>query len=85
MCRFAAKEAAIKAYHQHSLTFHDVEIINQRAGGQAAASEGDVHSSGPPTLCFRDPAMARRYSALLTISHDGDYASAVCLSLGAAE
>jgi phosphopantetheinyl transferase (holo-ACP synthase) len=80
--RFAAKEAVIKAYWDRHLTLHDIAIMYNRK--IAAPSTEDlvqrqvyfpsarilVHHEGEPT--FQD--------ALLSISHDRDYATAVCLA-----
>ncbi|GJN80984.1 hypothetical protein PLIIFM63780_004514 [Purpureocillium lilacinum] len=86
--RFAAKEAAIKAHSHRRLTFHDV-IIERRAGG----GEGRL-GSGPPVARIRAPhkktgdeagageeeGEREDMSAMISISHDGDYATAVCLA-----
>ena len=71
--RFAAKEAAIKAHTRRKLTFHDVEIEK---------TEG-VHGlgSGPPVARIRDDDDGGGdQAALVSISHDGDYATAVCIA-----
>ncbi|WAO85532.1 ACPS domain-containing protein [Fusarium falciforme] len=71
--RFAAKEAAIKAHPYRRLTFHDVMIERRQV-------EGDRLGSGPPVARIRSgEGQAEDASALLSISHDGDYATAVCL------
>ncbi|KAH7145853.1 hypothetical protein B0J13DRAFT_329482 [Dactylonectria estremocensis] len=72
--RFAAKEAVIKAHSHRRLTFHDV-VIERRA------VEGERLGSGPPVARIKsaeDGAEADE-SAMISISHDGDYATAVCL------
>ncbi|KAG9253191.1 uncharacterized protein F5Z01DRAFT_156113 [Emericellopsis atlantica] len=76
--RFAAKEAAIKAHSHRKLTFHDISILKaqegeERLGGRAPyarikAASGDEKDS----------------TALISISHDGDYAVAVCVAEKAA-
>ena len=74
--RFAAKEAAIKAHSHRRLTFHDV-IIERRSGG------AERLGSGPPVARIRAAASATAeedVSAMISISHDGDYATAVCLA-----
>ncbi|KAH8681318.1 hypothetical protein BX600DRAFT_446258 [Xylariales sp. PMI_506] len=84
--RFAAKEATIKAFHQRRLSFHDIEVLSREAepslgaGGPGEASESGwaTHSSGPPVLVIQDQPET---TACLSISHDGDYASAVCIYL----
>lgn len=67
--RFAAKEAVIKAHPQRNLTWHGITISQQtsthtdRKGAPAAIIKGTNED----------------YEALISISHDGDYATAVCL------
>lgn len=72
--RFAAKEAAIKAHSHRQLTFHDV-VIERRA------VEGERLGSGPPVARIKSPKESDEAddSAIISISHDGDYATAVCL------
>lgn len=71
--RFAAKEAAMKAHPHRRLTFHDV-VIERRP------VEGPTLGSGPPIVRIRSgEGEVEDTSALVTISHDGDYATAVCL------
>ncbi|OAQ98205.1 hypothetical protein LLEC1_00931, partial [Akanthomyces lecanii] len=77
--RFAAKEAAIKAHTHRQLTFHDV-VIERRA----VAARAETLGSGPPVARIRAPAADdgadEDESAMVSISHDGDYATAVCLA-----
>jgi holo-[acyl-carrier protein] synthase len=71
--RFAAKEAAMKAHPHRRLTFHDV-VIERRP------VEGPTLGSGPPIARIRSgEGEVEDTSALVTISHDGDYATAVCI------
>ncbi|KAH7165602.1 hypothetical protein EDB81DRAFT_259082 [Dactylonectria macrodidyma] len=72
--RFAAKEAAMKAHSHRRLTFHDV-VIERRA------VEFERLGSGPPVARIKsaDVGAATDESAMISISHDGDYATAVCL------
>ncbi|KAM0426142.1 hypothetical protein ACHAPT_008485 [Fusarium lateritium] len=71
--RFAAKEAAIKAHPHRRLTFHDVMIERREV-------EGERLGSGPPVARIRSgEGESEDASALVSISHDGDYATAVCL------
>ncbi|GKU03965.1 atp synthase f0 [Fusarium langsethiae] len=71
--RFAAKEAAMKAHPHRRLTFHDV-VIERRP------VEGPRLGSGPPIARIRSgEGEVEDTSALVTISHDGDYATAVCI------
>lgn len=77
-CRFAAKEAAIKAHSHRRLTFHDI-IIERRGRDEERLG------SGPPVARIRaqkddkDDGDGQDMSAMISISHDGDYATAVCL------
>lgn len=71
--RFAAKEAAIKAHPHRHLTFHDVAI-------ERRAVEGERLGSGPPVARIKgEDGDGVDVSAQVSISHDGDYATAVCL------
>lgn len=69
MTRFAAKEAAIKAHPHQALTWHDITITTQ-----ASAHPG---RKGAPVAVVRGEEEDRE--ALISISHDGEYATAVCL------
>ncbi|TWU76395.1 hypothetical protein ED733_006646 [Metarhizium rileyi] len=72
--RFAAKEAAIKAHSHRRLTFHDV-VIERRA------EVGQRLGSGPPVARIKAAGgHGDDDSALVSISHDGDYATAVCVA-----
>ncbi|KAK0714668.1 4'-phosphopantetheinyl transferase superfamily, partial [Lasiosphaeris hirsuta] len=71
--RFAAKEAAFKAHPWRRLGFHDVVI--QRAGFEGR--EGEVEGSGPPVA--RIKGAEGEQMAMVSISHDGDYATAFCM------
>ncbi|OAA40844.1 holo-acyl-carrier-protein synthase [Beauveria brongniartii RCEF 3172] len=74
--RFAAKEAAIKAHTHRQLTFHDI-VIERRA----VAARTETLGSGPPVARIRAGEEAGEdESAMISISHDGDYATAVCLA-----
>ncbi|POR32285.1 Uncharacterized protein TPAR_07519, partial [Tolypocladium paradoxum] len=73
--RFAAKEAAIKAHSHRRLTFHDVVIERRGRSGEARLG------SGPPVARIRaGEGEGEDVSALVSISHDGDYATAVCVA-----
>ncbi|KAG6039461.1 hypothetical protein E4U41_002503 [Claviceps citrina] len=87
--RFAAKEAAIKAHPHRRLTFHDVVIEHagglQRLGSgppvariKAAAAAG-VNDAGDGAGAGAG-AGDEDVTALVSISHDGDYATAVCVA-----
>ncbi|CAH0048919.1 unnamed protein product [Clonostachys solani] len=71
--RFAAKEAAIKAHSHRRLTFHDI-IIERRGRNEERLG------SGPPVARIKgEPGDDCDSSAMISISHDGDYATAVCI------
>ncbi|KAI9167100.1 atp synthase f0 [Paramyrothecium foliicola] len=71
--RFAAKEAAIKAHPLRRLTFHDIII-------ERLEQEGSRLGSGPPIARIKaESATDDDTTALISISHDGDYATAVCI------
>lgn len=67
--RFAAKEAVIKAHPHRSLTWHQIGISNQPSAGAARVGAPRAIIKGVDEDC----------EALLSISHDGEYATAVCL------
>ncbi|KAG6366175.1 hypothetical protein INS49_000351 [Diaporthe citri] len=67
--RFAAKEAVIKAHPQKNLTWHGITISHQ------ASTHAD--RKGAPAAIIKGT--DEDYEALISISHDGDYATAVCL------
>lgn len=72
--RFAAKEAAIKAHSHRRLTFHDITIERRRGDQERRLG------SGPPIARIRGLAGEEcDASAMISISHDGDYATATCL------
>jgi holo-[acyl-carrier protein] synthase len=72
--RFAAKEAAIKAHSHRRLTFHDIVI--ERRG-----REEERLGSGPPVARIKaGDGVDEDTSAMISISHDGDYATAVCMA-----
>ncbi|KAK2135080.1 hypothetical protein NOF04DRAFT_1202814 [Fusarium oxysporum II5] len=71
--RFAVKEATIKAHPHRHLTFHDIMVERRLV-------KGEVLGSGPPIARIRGgEGEAEDTSAMVSISHDGDYATAVCL------
>ncbi|TAQ91612.1 hypothetical protein B7494_g122 [Chlorociboria aeruginascens] len=71
--RFAAKEAAIKAYSTRQLTYHD--IIIHSLPSKNGRSQAPVALIKPEKGKWKDSQIVP-----LSISHDGDYATAVCLS-----
>ncbi|KAM4056675.1 4'-phosphopantetheinyl transferase superfamily protein [Hirsutella rhossiliensis] len=77
--RFAAKEAAIKAHAQQHrrLGWHDIVIERRRCSSNGSSS------SGPPVARIKageGEGEDEDESALVSISHDGDYATAVCIA-----
>ncbi|QSZ30086.1 hypothetical protein DSL72_004606 [Monilinia vaccinii-corymbosi] len=69
--RFAAKEAAKKAFSKRRLGFHDIIIDNP--------SLDDLRSRAPITLVKSTNGQEDQIVPM-SISHDGDYATAVCMS-----
>lgn len=67
--RFAAKEAVIKAHPRRSLTWHDIVVTSQPST--------QAETAGAPMAIVRGE--DQDYEALLSISHDGEFATAVCL------
>lgn len=84
--RFAAKEAAIKAHGGHRrLTFHDISIERRELSGGEGAHES-LLGSGPPVARIKAEGNGGDEgdtSAMISISHDGEYATAVCLAYDA--
>lgn len=77
--RFAAKEAAIKAHSHRHLTFHDVIIEPRR--NLLPEARGARLGSGPPVARIKGKTEADEdETAMVSISHDGDYATAVVLA-----
>lgn len=78
-CRWAAKEAAIKAVTWRRLSFHDVII--RRIGDQARVQAVILDNASPMSAEQAElPANLHGQIASISISHDGDYATAVCLA-----
>lgn len=78
MASFAAKEAAIKAHPSQKLTFHRIVIRREFASSDDLAQVG----TGPVVAVIKPSSTASDTTeqiALLSISHDADYATAVCL------
>lgn len=65
--RFAAKEAAFKAHPFRRLTWHEIAI----------RPANEAEESGPIIAVIRGERADQ--AAMVSISHDGDYATAVCL------
>ncbi|SDM13487.1 holo-[acyl-carrier protein] synthase [Corynebacterium mycetoides] len=73
--RWAAKEAYVKAWSQSlygsppvlaEVDFRDIEVVSDAFGRVAIALRGEVAAAGPPAQS-------------LSVSHDGEYAVAVCV------
>ncbi|CAK7199733.1 hypothetical protein SEUCBS139899_002416 [Sporothrix eucalyptigena] len=89
--RFAAKEAAIKAHpHLRGLTLQDIRIARMYEGSPEAEDALARKGSGAPVAYVRVPSTATtdgdggeivEQEARLSISHDGEYATAVCLGV----
>ncbi|AEO60676.1 hypothetical protein MYCTH_2310148 [Thermothelomyces thermophilus ATCC 42464] len=86
--RFAAKEAAFKAHPHLRLGFHDILILSssdaeELTGERALAGPG---ASAPVALIRAGEgagAGARDQMARVSISHDGEYATATCIGFEA--
>ena len=75
--RFAAKEAAVKAHPWRNLTFHSILI--ERSTSEPT-SDRIPKGTGPPVAIIRgNDQKTPDQKALISISHDGEYATAVCL------
>ncbi|KAK3294047.1 uncharacterized protein B0H64DRAFT_399407 [Chaetomium fimeti] len=85
--RFAAKEAAFKAHPHLRLGFHDILILPssdaQELTGKRALTE--LGSSAPVALIRGDGESSRDQMAKVSISHDGEYATAMCIGFEASE
>jgi len=71
--RFAAKEAAIKAYRSRKLTYHDITI--QKQGLKQGMTQAPIAVINAENGVWEDGQIVP-----MTISHDGDYATAVCMA-----
>jgi hypothetical protein len=69
--RWAAKEAAIKAHTLRRITMHDITIY---------PGEQEDGRSKAPTMTIKSKAGVEEQVAKISISHDGEYATAVCLA-----
>ncbi|KAK4143342.1 uncharacterized protein C8A04DRAFT_28981 [Dichotomopilus funicola] len=83
--RFAAKEAAFKAHPHLHLGFHDILILSSSTSNQALTGEKPIDGLGSaaPTAVIRPGGGARDQIARVSISHDGEYATAVCMGFEA--
>ncbi|EFQ30752.1 uncharacterized protein GLRG_05896 [Colletotrichum graminicola M1.001] len=74
--RFAAKEATFKAHPFRRLSFHDITIVRRAL----VEGKANPNGSGPPVAIIRGEREGEPgQTAMVSISHDGDYATAVCL------
>ncbi|KZF23587.1 4'-phosphopantetheinyl transferase [Xylona heveae TC161] len=73
--RFAAKEAAFKAVRSRRLQWHDVTIQSNASGAPLLVVSSNTASSNSD--CDQ--------IAQLSISHDGDYATAIVLAVDSAD
>ncbi len=76
----------MKAHPSLGLTFHRIVVARRRQRQQSGVSSegpddgGPETGSGPPIVLVRgEDEGAPAQEALVSISHDGDYATAVCL------
>lgn len=79
--RWAAKEAAIKAHPHLRLGFHDIVILTPSEAEEGCAGDQTTperHANAPMAL-IRAGDGRRDQMALVSISHDGGYATAVCI------
>ncbi|PBP19000.1 holo-acyl-carrier-protein synthase [Diplocarpon rosae] len=77
--RFAAKEAAIKAYHSRRLTYHSVCIL------KSPAKESETGSTPPLAVVLSEQGalhddLEGAKEVKISISHDGGFAVASCLA-----
>ncbi|TLD26494.1 hypothetical protein PspLS_04689 [Pyricularia sp. CBS 133598] len=86
--RFAAKEAVIKAHPHLRISFEDITIAPRQPDpeglGNAAVNQGGSGSGGgPPVALIRHVEAGREVlqEALVSISHDADYSTAVCMGM----
>jgi hypothetical protein len=68
--RWAAKEAAIKAHTLRRISMHDITIHS---------GEQEEGRSKAPTMTIRTKDGSEEQVVKISISHDGEYATAVCL------
>ena len=83
--RFAAKEAAIKAHPHRRLTLHEITIVPMSVLEDSAGTrttELPRLGSGPRSAIIRALDDGDQDTeAMISISHDGDYATAVCMGV----
>jgi holo-[acyl-carrier protein] synthase len=64
----------MKAHTHRNLTFHDISILKAHQG------EERLGGRAPYARIKAAPGDERDSTALLSLSHDGDYAVAICLA-----
>ncbi|KAK4448154.1 hypothetical protein QBC34DRAFT_408324 [Podospora aff. communis PSN243] len=87
--RFAVKEAVMKAHPHRRLTFHDILVFNDKspvplgsAGNGVVSDRMERLGSGPPRVYVKGDKEGQPYQEVrVSISHDGDYATAVCMGV----
>jgi phosphopantetheinyl transferase (holo-ACP synthase) len=84
-CRFAAKEAAFKAHPHLHLGFHDIVILPSSDADELTGEKAltGLPSSAPVALIRGEGEGARDQMAKVSISHDGEYATAMCIGFEA--
>lgn len=76
--RFAAKEAVIKAHSSRRLTYHEILIL------KPDRKDGETGSLAPVGIVVDEESEGsevRGKEVKISISHDGEYATAVCLAV----
>ncbi|KAK3307533.1 uncharacterized protein B0T15DRAFT_181636 [Chaetomium strumarium] len=81
--RWAAKEAAFKAHPHLRLGFHDVLILSpaemEAQTGDQPLQQQAWQAKGAPVAVIKPGEGRRDQIAMVSITHDGNYASAVCI------
>jgi hypothetical protein len=78
--RFAAKEAVIKAHHNRRLTYHSI-AIHQPLSKPLNPLDSVQGSKAPYAVVISESgSWEDGQEVKLSISHDGDYATAVCMA-----
>lgn len=85
LCRFAAKEAAFKAHPHLHLGFHDIVILPSSDADELTGEVAltGLASAAPVALIRGDGEGTRDQMAKVSISHDGEYATAMCIGFEA--
>lgn len=73
--RFAAKEATMKAYQSRRLTYHDIVIHVPKTTQPGEGSQPPIAVVLPESGEWEEGQEVK-----ITISHDSDYAVAVCMA-----